>query len=241
MLPLIQQAATNFQKANKGVSIALSAGGSGAGRSGVCKGDLNIGDSDVPLSDKEKSDLNCQSAVETNVAHQAFVVSANPQGPGKVTNLSKAQIQDIFSGKTTNWKDLGGDDQKIVVVNRTKGSGTRATMAKYLYGGDDTKFVTGASEEANNETAYQTTKQTPGAVTYLGLSYGEQSDIITFSIDNVKPTTATVKDGTWPITGPALMITKGAPEGVAKSFIDYVTGPFQADPAFNTLGFVPVK
>ena len=242
LLPLMQLAATQFQQANKDVQISVTAGGSGAGRSQVCKGQVDIGNSDVKLTDKEKTDLNCGDAVETAVAIQAFGPVANKKGPGSVASLTKAQLQDIFSGKTTDWKDLGGDDQAIVVINRAKGSGTRKNMANFLFGGDDTKFTTGASEEDNNETVLQTVSQTPGAISYLGFAYLSNPDIVAFAIDNVKPTREDIQNGSWPIQAPGYSITKGQPNELEKAFLDYVlSSAFQNSPEFAKLGFVPVK
>ncbi len=241
LLPLMQRAATQFQLVNKDVQISVTAGGSGAGRSQVCKGQVDIGNSDVRLSDKEKTDLNCGDAVETAVAVQAFGPVANKQGPGSVTSLTKAQLQDIFAGKVTNWKDVGGADQEIVVVNRAKGSGTRKNMANFLFGGDDAKFVTGASEEDNSETVLQTVSQTPGAVSYLGFAYLGKSEIVAFAIDNIKPTREDIQNGSWPIQAPGYSITRGQASPLAKAFLDYVLSPaFQNSPEFAQLGFVPV-
>ncbi|MEZ4518704.1 MAG: phosphate ABC transporter substrate-binding protein [Chloroflexota bacterium] len=242
LLPLVQEAATQYQTAHPDVTIAVSAGGSGAGRSQVCAGDINIGNSDVPISEEEKQELNCQDAVMTSIAQQAFVMAANPTGPAAVNDLTKQQLQDIFSCKITNWSEVGGDDQAIVVVNRTQGSGTRATMANYLYGGDDAQFCVGASEESNNETAYQTTAQTPGAITYLGLAYGEQAGIVVFGIDGIEPPLEGLTgDNNWPITGPGYSITKGEPTGLAAAFLDFVTSnEFQNQSVLVDLGYLPI-
>jgi phosphate transport system substrate-binding protein len=242
LLPLMQLAATNFQKTNKDVQISVTAGGSGAGRSQVCQGKIDIGNSDVKLSDKEKTDLKCADAVETAVAIQAFGPVANKQGPGKVTSLTKDQLIGIFTGQTKNWKEVGGDDQAIVLINRAKGSGTRSNMTKYLFAGDDTKFATGASEEDNNETVLQTVSQTPGAVSYLGFAYLNNPAIVAFAIDNVSATREDIQNGKWPIAAPGYSITKGQPSATAKAFLDYVTSAeFQNSPEFAKLGFVPVK
>ena len=240
LLPLMQLASQNFQQANKDLQISVTAGGSGAGRQQVCSGQINIGDSDVPLSDSEKTSLKCADAVQTAVAIQAFAAVANKQGPGSVTSLSKAQLQGIFSGQTTNWKQVGGDDQPIVLINRLKGSGTRAQMAKYLFGGDDTKFATGQSEEDNSATVLQTVGQTPGAVSYLGVAYLDDT-IVAFNIDNLQPTRDNIQSGTWPIGGPGYAITKGQPTALEQAFLDYVlSSGFQNSPEFAKLGFVPV-
>jgi phosphate transport system substrate-binding protein len=242
LLPLMQEAANQFQTKNPKAQITVTAGGSGAGRTQVCEGKINIGNSDVPISDEEKTKLNCADAQGVAVAIQAFAPVANKQGPGTVTSLTKDQLVGIFSGKVTNWKDVGGDDAPIVLVNRAKGSGTRANMAKFLFGGDDTKFATGASEEDNSETVKQTVSQTPGAISYLGFAYLSDPSILAFGIDGVAPTKEDIKSGKWLIGGPGYAITKGAPSDLAKAFLDYVTSAeFQGSPAFDKLGFVAVK
>lgn len=242
LLPLVQEAANRFQKANPGAQITVTAGGSGAGRTQVCGGQIDIGNSDVKLSDKEAQEKNCTDAVQTEVAIQAFAPVANKQGPGSVKNLTRDQLISIFTGKTTNWNQVGGDNLEIVLINRAKGSGTRANMAKFLFGGDDNKFATGASEEDNSETVRQTVSQTPGAISYLGFAYLTNPNLVTMSVDGVAPTVADIQSGTWKIGGPGYMITKGQPSGVKKAFIDYITSnEFQGSDAFNKLGFVPVK
>ncbi len=241
LLPMIQAAAIQLQSTNPNLHITVTGGGSGAGRSQVCGGQIDIGDSDVKLSDKEKTDFKCDDAVETPVAIQAFAPVANKQGPGATTNLTKQQLVDIFTGKTTNWKDVGGDDQEIVLINRAKGSGTRSNMTKFLFAGDDTQFATGASEEDNSETVLQTVSQTPGAVSYLGFAYLTNENILAFSIDGVAPNKEDIQSGKWPIGGPGYAITKGEPNALAKAFLDFVTSAeWQNGDAFSKLGFVPV-
>ena len=240
LLPLVQEAANQFQAKHPDAQITVTAGGSGAGRTQVCQGKIDIGNSDVKLKDDEKTNLNCAAAVETPVAIQAFAPVANKTGPGSLTSLTKDQLVGIFTGKLTNWKDVGGDDQAIVLINRAKGSGTRSQMAKFLFAGDDTKFATGASEEDNSETVKQTVAQTPGAISYLGFAYVKDSALEALGVDGTAPTKENIQAGKWPIGGPGYMITKAAPDGLAKAFVDFVTGDFQKDPAFDKLGFVPL-
>ncbi len=241
LLPLIQAAAQMYQQQHPNAKITVTAGGSGAGRTQVCQGKVDIGNSDVPLSADEKQTLNCANAIQVPVAIQAFAPVANQQGPGSTTSLTKEQLQGIFSGKTTNWKDVGGDDQQIVLINRAKGSGTRANMAKYLFGGDDSQFATGASEEDNNETVKQTVAQTPGAISYLGFAYLQDPSILALAIDGVAPTKADIQSGKWPIAAPGYSIITGDPTGLKAGFLNYVTSPeFQNSDVFSKLGFVPL-
>lgn len=241
LLPMMQEAARQFQLANPGVQMTVTGGGSGAGRSQVCSGKIDIGDSDVRLSPKEKNDFKCGDAVETPVAVQAFAPVANQQGPGKITSLNRKQLVDIFTGKVTNWKQVGGDDQEVVLINRAKGSGTRSVMARYLFDGAD-KFATGASEEDNSATVLQTVSQTPGAVSYLGFAYLGDPNILTFAIDGVTANREDIIANKWPIVGVGYAITKGQPNPVATAFLSFViSAGFQNSTAFSKLGFVPVN
>lgn len=240
LLPMMQLAARQFQAANPGVEIAVAGGGSGAGRKQVCEGQITIGDSDVRLTSKEKKQLNCSNAVETPVAIQAFAPVANPAGPGNITSLTRKQLQDIFTGKVTNWKDVGGDNQPIVLINRIKGSGTRAVMARYLFDGAD-KFAVGASEEDNSQTVLETVAQTPGAVSYLGFAYLNNPDVVALKINDVAPTRDDIMNGRWPIVGIGYSITKGQPDPVTNAFLSYVISQdFQNSKEFDALGYVPV-
>ena len=241
LLPMMQEAARQFQLANPGVQITVSGGGSGAGRSQVCSGKIDIGDSDVRLTSKEKNDFKCGDAVETPVAVQAFAPVANKTGPGSVTSLNRKQLVDIFTGKVTNWKQVGGADQDIVLINRAKGSGTRSVMAKYLFDGVD-KFATGDSEEDNSATVLQTVSQTPGAISYLGFAYLGDPNIMAFAIDGVTANRDDIIAGKWPIVGVGYAITKGQPNPVATAFLGFViSAGFQNSTAFSKLGFVPVN
>ncbi len=241
LLPMMQEAAKQFQANNPGVQITVTAGGSGAGRRQVCGGQIDIGNSDVRLTGKEKKDLNCGNAVETPVAVQAFAPVANKVGPGSIVSLNRKQLIDIFTGRITNWSQVGGDNQPLVLINRAKGSGTRSVMARYLFDGPD-KFGVGAAEEDNNETVLQTVSQTPGAISYLGFAYLNNANILPLQIDGVAPNKADILDGRWPIVGIGYSISKGQPNPIANAFLSYVIGQsFQNSAAFGTLGYVAVN
>jgi phosphate transport system substrate-binding protein len=105
----------------------------------ACQGSLDVGMSNVPLLGSEIS--SCADAIQTAVAMDAFVVTANPTGPGKIAALDREQMQEIFSGAVKNWSQVGGSNQSLVVINRIKGSGTRQSMANYLFNNDDSLFA----------------------------------------------------------------------------------------------------
>ncbi|MFN8440193.1 MAG: phosphate ABC transporter substrate-binding protein [Caldilineaceae bacterium] len=241
LLPMMQEAAKQFQAANPGVQITVTGGGSGAGRKQVCGGQIDIGNSDVRLTGKEKQDLKCGNAVETPVAIQAFAPVANKVGPGKIVSLNRKQLVQIFRREVTNWSQVGGDNQPIVLINRAKGSGTRSVMSRYLFDGKD-QFAVGASEEDNSQTVLQTVAQTPGAISYLGFAYLNDPNILALQIDGVAPVKADIIDGRWPIVGIGYAITKGQPNPVATAFLSFVVSQkFQTSKAFDSLGYVPVN
>ena len=241
LLPLMQLAADWYQAKHPGVYFVVAGSNSGAGRRLVCEGTIDLGTSDVPLTTAEQTKLNCSNAVQIPVAIQAFAPVANQRGPGKLTSLTKAQLVDIFSGKVANWKDLGGDDQAIVLINRVPGSGTRANMTKYLFDGDDSKYATSILED-DNTAVEQAVRETPGALSYLGLAYLSNPALRVLGIDNMSPTKETIQAGGWPIGGPGYAITKGQPSALARDFLAFLTSPeFQNSDAFRRLGFVPLK
>lgn len=240
LFPLLQAAASQFMQRTPGVTVTTTSSSSGAGRSQVCASTIAIGASDVALSAEEKTKYNCADAVETAVAIQAFVPVAHPSGPGALTSLSRDQLAGIFSGQITNWRDVGGDDRSIVVINRRLGSGTRANMAKFLFNGED-KFIDGAAEEESSG-VQEAVQQTPGAISYVSLAFLTPKTMHVIGIDGVAPSRETIQAGTWPIGGPGYLITKGQPTQLAQSFIQFVTSPeFENSPTFSGLGFVAPK
>jgi phosphate transport system substrate-binding protein len=243
--PLVDRAARDFQRINSDVQITVMGGGSGTGRGGVCQGNLDIGLSDVPLTDTEKTTLNCTNAMQTAIAIDAFVAVANPSGPGNLNALNREQMQHIFSGSVQNWADVQGSNQPLVVINRLRGSGTRQSMANYLFGGDDSVFSGALTEQDNSQDIANTVSQTSGAISYLGLAYLNNPNLVTLGIQmpdgNVLlPTRDVVKVNQWPIGGPGLAITRGQPSAVAAAFLSYVSGSdFATDPAWDDFGLVP--
>jgi phosphate transport system substrate-binding protein len=242
--PLVEQAAKSFQAANPGVQILVSDGGSGAGRTGVCQGTVDIGMSDVTLLGSEITSLNCGDAIQTAVAMDVFVVGANPTGPGNLAALNREQMEAIFSGAVKNWAELGGNDQALVVINRIKGSGTRQSMANYLFNGDDSLFEGNLAEQESSEDVANTLSATPGSVSYVGVAYLSDPGLVTLGIQRpdgvVLPTREVIARLGWPIGGPGVAITKGQPNPLEAAFINYmISSEFQSDPIWITLGYIP--
>jgi phosphate transport system substrate-binding protein len=234
LFPLVKDAKTKFQKINSGVSITVNAGGSGAGLTQVSGGTVDIGDSDVEASTKLDA-----TAAATLVDHKICVigVAAVVNSDVTVTNLTTQQLTDIFTGKTTNWKDVGGADEKITLVTRPTSSGTRAIFKQYAIGNQE-EASNKALETDDSGTLAQNIVQTKGSIGYLALSYltNASASINSVSIDGVAPTTDNIYNGTYKVWGYEHMYTKGAATGVVKAFLDYMQSSTYSD-AMETLGY----
>ncbi|WP_047998976.1 phosphate ABC transporter substrate-binding protein [Lactiplantibacillus herbarum] len=230
--PLVEQAGQAYQNEHANVTINVPGGGSGAGLSQVAKGSVNVGNSD--LFAQEQKGLDTKGLVDHKVAVVGMAPVVNKDAG--VSNITKDQLVKIFEGKVTNWKDVGGKDEKITVVNRAQGSGTRATFEKW--GLSNAKVAT-SQEQDSNGTVQKIVSTTPGAISYLAFSY-VKSDLQALSIDNVKPTEANVANNKWKIWAYEHMYTKGQPTGEVKNFLTYMTSKSVQGSLVEKLGYIPL-
>jgi phosphate transport system substrate-binding protein len=210
LLPLVLDASAAYQAAHKDVKISVSGGGSATGITQVAAKAIDIGDSDILAA-------NHPELRDNRVAVSGFAVVTNPAAG--VKNLSRKQLQDIFSGAVANWNAVGGADQKIVVVNRPRSSGTRAVFIKTIMG-SAAIADSGLVQDATG-TAVAVVKQTPGAVSYVALS-GLKGGVTIVAVDGVMPTPEMVASGKYPIWSYEHMYTYGEPKGHVAAFIDFV-------------------
>lgn len=221
LLPLAKDASAKFKAENPNVSMTLNAGGSGTGLKQVSEGSVDIGMSDVFAEEK----LPAEKAKEL-VDHKVCVITmapiVNKDVGATVKNLTKAQIQDIFTAKITNWKDVGGPDEPIVLVTRPSTSGTRALFTKCAMDGKE-EASNKSLETDDSGTLIQSISQTKGAIGYVALSYlVNNNDVATVSIDGVEPTLENTYNGKYPVWGYEHMYTKGDAKGAVKAFLDYI-------------------
>ncbi|WP_420844378.1 phosphate ABC transporter substrate-binding protein [Lacticaseibacillus kribbianus] len=230
--PLVEAAAQNYQQATPGADITVQGGGSGAGLSQVASGAVTIGNSDIFAQEKDGVDANAL------VDHQVAVVGIAPvvHPDTGVTNLSHKQLVDIFTGKVKNWKQVGGKDEAIVVINRAQGSGTRATFE--ALGLKTTKVIT-AQEQDSSGTVMKMVKQTPGAISYLAFS-AIQSGVTPVALDNVKPTDENVTTNKWSIWAYEHMYTKGSPKADVAKFINYIQSAKVQDTLVKKMGYIRI-
>ncbi|GIP09017.1 MAG: phosphate ABC transporter substrate-binding protein [Paenibacillus macerans] len=236
--PLVDQVSKKFMEQNPNVSIQVQGGGSGTGLTQVSGGQADIGNSDVFAEEKLEA-AQASELVDHQVAVVAMAAVVNPDVT--VDNLTKDQLVQIFTGKVTNWKDLGGPDQKIQIVNRPSSSGTRATFEKYALG-TKTEDLQGSIQEDSSGTVKKLVGETPGAIGYLALSYLDET-VKAVKYEGVEATVDNVANGTYPVWAYEHMYTKGEPNEVVKAFLDYMVSPeVQGDNGdVVELGYIPIS
>lgn len=226
LLPLVKQAAAEYQAKHPNVKISVSGGGSMTGITQAAQKGVDIGDSDVLPQ-------NQPSLVDHQVAVVSFGVVVNPQT--NVKNLTTAQIRDVFTGKVKNWKEVGGADQQITIINRPASSGTRAVFVQKLLGGSQ-PTESGLTQDSSGTVATMVA-QTPGAASYLAMGYVKPGQQTAVSINGVAPADANVQSNKYPYWSYEHMLTNGQPSAVVADFINYV----KTDNALvKQLHFIPV-
>ncbi|MGG3467163.1 phosphate ABC transporter substrate-binding protein [Neobacillus pocheonensis] len=233
MQPLVAAAAEKFMAENPKVDIQVNAGGSGTGLSQVAEGTVQIGNSDVFAEEKEG--VPADQLVDHQVAVVGMTAAVNPKVG--IKDIKKEDLIKVFTGKITNWKELGGKDQKIVLVNRPDSSGTRAVFNKFAL--DGATPAEGVTEDSSN-TVKKIINETDGAIGYLAFSYFTDDSVTPLSIDGVEPTAENVQSGKFPVWAYEHSYTKGEPTDLTKAFLDYM----MSDEIQNTLlkeqGYLPV-
>ncbi|MBC2021465.1 phosphate ABC transporter substrate-binding protein PstS family protein [Listeria booriae] len=227
--PLVEAASKQYTAENPKAQINVQGGGSGTGLTQVQQGAVDIGNSDVFAEEKDGVDAS------KIVDHKVAVVGMAPvvNKDVGVKNISKQQLIDIFTGKVTNWKEVGGKDEKITVINRAEGSGTRATFEKW---GLDGATPIKAQEQDSSGTVRKIVSETPGAISYLAFSYIDDS-ILGLSLDNVEPKEENVATNDWKIWAYEHMYTNGEPKGLTKSFLKYITSEDVQNDLVPQLGY----
>lgn len=227
--PLVDDAAQAYHEENPDVAITVDAGGSGEGLKQVYEGTVQIGNSDVAAEEKLEADQ-----AKELVDHQPCVVTMAPIVNKDVTeagvkDLTKDQLIGIFTGKTKNWKEVGGPDEDIVLVTRPTSSGTRATFQKYALDGNE-EASNQSMETDDSGVLLKNVGDTKGAIGYVALSYLVDNDTVdTLSLDGVEPTLENTYNGTYPVWAAEHMYTKGEPDETVKGFLDFIAGEKYAE------------
>ena len=221
----------SFMEANKGTTFTYNPTGSGSGIQAVSEGRCDIGLSSRALKDDEKA----SGLKETIVALDGIAIIVNPQNP--VKDLSLEQIAKIYTGEITNWKDVGGEDAEIVLIGREAGSGTRDGFESITKTKDACQY---RQELTSTGDVITTVSQNPNAIGYASLAAIKDS-VKALTVNGVAPTEATVKDGTYLVQRPFVLVTKegAALSETAQKFFDFATSADAAS-IISAAGAVPV-
>ena len=243
VLPVAQMTAELFMEANPDAVISVTGGGSGVGIAALIDGTTDIANASRSIKDKEIAEAEGKgiTANEIKIADDGLSVIVNPELG--IQELTIAQIKDIFTGKVSNWKEVGGADLAIVTITRDNSSGTYAFFKEEVL--DDEDFRPDALTEPSNGNIVKNVAQTKGAIGYVGLAYLNDS-VVSLSVAKedgagfVAPSLETVKDGSYPIARPLFMYTNGEPAGLVKAYIDFVLSA-EGQAVIKEIGFIPVN
>lgn len=241
--------AERYQAEHPEARISVTGGGSGTGIAALINGTVDIANASRKIKDEEISEAQANGIepVEHIIARDAIAVIVNPQNP--VSQLTLKQISDIYSGKISNWSEVGGEDRPIVRLSRETNSGTHVyfleTVLRLGKKDDKTLFSMDTLLLPSSEGIIAEIRQNPNAIGYDGLGYVPK-DLKMIAIAKEEggaymlPSIATVNDKTYPIARDLYMYTNGEPTGVVKDYLDWILSP-EAQEIVAKLGFVPVS
>ncbi len=237
LLPIAEQAAEQFQHDNPETSVLVSGLGSSAGIEAVISGTSDIGTASRDL----KSDEDDKGLVDTPVAFDGIAVIVNPANP--VDGLTTEQLRAIFAGEITNWREVGGVDREIDLVNRDEASGTREAFKKIVMG-EKTRFDRSAVVLPGTGQVRDVVARSEGAVGYISVGFVAprftRTEVKALAIDGVMPSEETVASQEYPIARTLHFFTNGEPKGLAERYIQYVLSSAIQEGVVREAGFVPV-
>lgn len=241
VLPLAQKEAENYIAKNKSANVIVTGGGSGVGISALMEGttDIAMASRKIKLDEKMKLQQAGKTVVEKTVAWDALAVIVNPKNA--VSQLTRQQLEEIFTGKITNWKQVGGADLKIVVYSRETSSGTYEFFKESIL--KHKNYMSSVLSMPATGAIIQSVSQTPGAIGYVGLAYlNKDVKPLKVSYDGktfIEPTFANAKNKSYPVVRPLYFYYTKKDEARVKPFVDYVMSA-EGQNTVKTIGYIDV-
>lgn len=237
MVNLANSWAEQFMTANPNVNIAVKGGGSGNGIAALINGTADLANASREMKTEEIDQAKAKGVnpVETPVARDGIAVIVNPAN--SVEGLTTDQLGRIYRGEITNWKDVGGADQPIVLLSRDSSSGTYEYFKEAVVG-KDKNYAKAAKLLPSTQAIVDETKGNEAAIGYIGVGY-ETPDVKVLEIDGVAASVATVLDKAYPISRKLYMYSNGDPTGAGKAYVEWILGP-EGQKVVKDEGFVPL-
>lgn len=243
VLPITQKAAENFIKSHSGSDITVTGGGSGVGIASLLSGTTEIAQTSrrIKFDERKKIKFGGNDLKEVEVAFDALAIVVHPSN--RVSRLTREQLQGIFTGKIKNWKEVGGEDLKIIPYSRETSSGTYEFFKESVL--KNKNFMSGIMSMPANGAVIQSVSQTRGAIAYVGLAYlSDKVKPLAVSYDSgktfVKPSVKTAKDKSYPIVRPLYYYYLSKDEAKVKDFLEYLLSP-AGQKIVEETGYVPVS
>ncbi|MGM0409906.1 MAG: PstS family phosphate ABC transporter substrate-binding protein [Bacillota bacterium] len=242
VLPIAQKAAEVYMDNNSDVNISVRGGGSGNGIAALIDDATDIADASrfIKFEEVENAVENGIYPVPHRVAMDGIAVVVNPDN--EIEELSLEDIKKIYTGKVTNWSELGGANKEIVVVSRDSSSGTFGVFNDVAENGkidgNSIRLTSTALTQSSNGDVAGTVAETEGAIGYVGLGY-LSNDLKAVKVDGVKPSNETVANAQFPFARPLYMFTDGWPQGETKKFINFILSS-DGQKIAEDVGYVPL-
>jgi phosphate transport system substrate-binding protein len=235
---LVPQLAEQFKAQNPGTTFDIAAEGSTTGIAAIIDGTADIGMSSRRAKPAEVGAATAKgkNMKPTIVAYDGLGVIVNSSNP--IKGLTKKQVEQIFTGDVTDWSAVGGSSGKISIYTRNTSSGTYSDWKELAMKKRD--YAKGSQKMAGHEQIAAEVGKNTNGIGYVGLAYMKAGGIKVIPIDGAMPSQASVLNKSWPYARPTFYYTNGDPQGVARQFVDFTTGPV-GQKIVDRVGFVPIK
>lgn len=236
--PIMQKAVEAFMAQNKGISISISASGSGDGAKALIDGSTPLA-----MMSREMKESEIKQAKEKGVNPKQIIIAYDCLTPvvnasNPITNITMAQLKDIYTGKATGWKNVGGADGNISVVSRDSSSGTFEYWGEHVLKKE--RVFARAQMQASNGAVAQVVSKQKGAIGYVGLAYAHAPGLKALTVDGVSASVENTLNGTYPISRGLYLYTNGEPTGDVAKLVNFILSD-AGQKIVASVDYVPVK